>query len=364
MSLRQTENDLLKASPSRFASARFCFFVFYVQCGKIALYKPFCLYYNVIKEYNITAVGCVHGEATMKKILIILITTITVLSLTGICASAGVFGPLDFGDFGGGADYGGGGGGGGDYGGGDGDNWYWFGTSDGEADVGTIIAVVVAIVIFAVIFSSKGKNKPVTNVPTATSASALKPMESYKELDPNFSSADMEAKISNVFIRLQAAWMKRDLTDVRTCLTDEFYAQTDLQLDAYRIKKQTNVIERIAVLGVSLTGWDQNDKNDMIIARVSARMADYVTDDATGEVVRGSRTADRFMEYEWTLVRTKGRKTGVDDEKERKNCPYCGAPLDINRSAKCEYCGNIVSTNDYDWCLASIKGLSQRTVEN
>ena len=189
-------------------------------------------------------------------------------------------------------------------------------------------------------------------------------MESYKELDPNFSSADMEAKISNVFIRLQAAWMKKDLSDVRTCLTDEFFAQTDRQLDAYRTKKQTNVIERIAVLGVSLTGWDQNDKNDIIIARVSARMADYVTDDTTGDVVRGSRTADRFMEYEWTLVRTKGKKTGVDDEKKRKSCPYCGAPLDINRSAKCEYCDNIVSTNDYDWCLASIKGLSQRTVEN
>ena len=49
---------------------------------------------------------------------------------------------------------------------------------------------------------------------------------------------------------------------------------------------------------------------------------------------------------------------------EYPSCPYCGAPLDINRSAKCEYCDNIVSTNDYDWCLASIKGLSQRTVEN
>lgn len=308
-----------------------------------------------------------------KKILIMIITAITVLSLIGICASAGVFGPLDFGDFGGGGDYGGGGGGadygGGDYGGGDyGYDGYGGGSGSSEEMDGFTVAVLLAMVIVMVVLSSKskkkGKNAPVTNVPTATPASALKPMESYKELDPNFSSADMEAKISNVFIRLQAAWMKKDLSDVRTCLTDEFFAQTDRQLDAYRTKKQTNVIERIAVLGVSLTGWDQNDKNDMIIARVSARMADYVTDDTTGDVVRGSRTADRFMEYEWTLVRTKGKKTGVDDEKVRKSCPYCGAPLDINRSAKCEYCDNIVSTNDYDWCLASIKGLSQRTVEN
>ena len=291
-----------------------------------------------------------------------IITAITVLSLTGICASAGVFGPLDFGDFGGGGDYGGGGGG--DYG----YDGYGGGSGSSEEMDGFTVALLLVMVIVMVVLSSKskkkGKNAPVTNVPVATPASALKPMETYKELDPNFSSADMEAKISNVFIRLQAAWMKKDLSDVRTCLTDEFFAQTDRQLDAYRTKKQTNVIERIAVLGVSLTGWDQNDKNDMIIARVSARMADYVTDDTTGDVVRGSRTADRFMEYEWTLVRTKGKKTGVDDEKKRKSCPYCGAPLDINRSAKCEYCDNIVSTNDYDWCLASIKGLSQRTVEN
>ena len=264
----------------------------------------------------ISRLSAVLSEAIMKKkILTIIITAITVLSLTGICASAGVFGPLDFGDFGGGGDYGGG-----DYGGGD--DGYFFGSDDDELSTGSAFLIVVGIIIFCVIvgtFGKKGKdNTPVTNVPTATPASALKPMESYKELDPNFSSADMEAKISNVFIRLQAAWMKKDLTDVRTCLTDEFFAQTDRQLDAYRTKKQTNVIERIAVLGVSLTGWDQNDKNDRIIARVSARMADYVTDDATGDVVRGSRTADRFMEYEWTLVRTKGKKTGVDDEKERK----------------------------------------------
>ena len=58
-------------------------------------------------------------EAIMKKkLLIMIITAIAVLSLTGICAAAGVFGPLDFGDFGGGGDYGGGGGGA-DYGGGD-----------------------------------------------------------------------------------------------------------------------------------------------------------------------------------------------------------------------------------------------------
>ncbi len=282
--------------------------------------------------------------------------------------------PLDFGDFGGGADYGGDDYGG-DYGGGyDGDAgdlgdladllfvfaWLFDNPVFGFIALGIIFALITASV-----FVKKSHKKPVvTNVPRPTQQSMLRPMADYKALDPNFSSADMEAKISNIFIRLQSAWMKKDLSDVRTCLTDEFFAQTDRQLDSYRVQKTTNVVERIAVLGVSLTGWDQNDKNDILVARVSARMADYVISDTTGEIVRGSKTADKFMEYEWTLVRTKGKITGTDDHNERIDCPYCGAPLDINRTAKCEYCGNIVSTNDYDWCLASIKGLSQRTVEN
>lgn len=305
-----------------------------------------------------------------KRALIAIILLCVALSLFCVAASAfEIVPPLDFGDFGGGADYGGNDFGGGGNGGG-GNDWGGGTIIIGDLDSPTVIVIAVIIIVACIVIAaSKKKNtptansRPVTNVPKATPASALRPMESYKELDPNFSAADMEAKISNVFVRLQAAWMAKDLSGVRTCLTDEFFTQTDRQLDAYRNSNQTNVIERIAVLGVSLTGWDQNGKNDRIIARVNARMADYVVD-ASGNVVRGSKNADKFMEYEWTLVRTTGKKTGVDSDKERKNCPYCGAPLEINRSAKCEYCGNIVSTNDYDWCLASIRGLSQRTVIN
>ena len=66
----------------------------------------------MLSRYIISRLSAVLPEVIMKKkILIMIITAITVLSLTGICASAGVFGPLDFGDFGGGGDYGGGGGG-------------------------------------------------------------------------------------------------------------------------------------------------------------------------------------------------------------------------------------------------------------
>ena len=47
---------------------------------------------------------------------------------------------------------------------------------------------------------------------------------------------------------------------------------------------------------------------------------------------------------------------------KRKNCPACGAPLDINATAKCPYCGSVVTVQQEEWALSSIKGLYQRTM--
>ena len=43
------------------------------------------------------------------------------------------------------------------------------------------------------------------------------------------------------------------------------------------------------------------------------------------------------------------------------HCPNCGAPLDVNHSAKCEYCGQVITVDDYDWVISQIKGISQVT---
>ncbi|MFR4993992.1 MAG: hypothetical protein ACLTCV_04910 [Oscillospiraceae bacterium] len=40
------------------------------------------------------------------------------------------------------------------------------------------------------------------------------------------------------------------------------------------------------------------------------------------------------MVYEWDLVRTTGTKTEKDKPMQTVNCPNCGAPVEINASAK------------------------------
>ncbi len=244
------------------------------------------------------------------------------------------------------------------------------GSGDDEGGSSFAFILILIILIFGVAIllgMKKGKNtKKTTVVPGAlpTDVSTLRPVSEYNSVDPAFSQPDFCEEISNMYVRFQNAWQDKKLDGVRPYLSDAFYAQVDRQLEAYRRNRQTNRIERISVLGVDLVGWKQESGNDVMIARLRTRIVDYVVDDTTGNVVRGSNTAEKFMTYEWNLIRTSGRTTGGNEGTNASSCPNCGAPLDLNKSAKCEYCGSVIESDSFDWVLSGIKGLSQRTMGN
>lgn len=327
----------------------------------------------------------------MKHIrLISIITALALVFTFVVCVSA------DFGDYGGDYDYGGSYDSGSydsgsyDYGGydsydnndyGNNDTYYYGGTTDsgnsngGNSGGGSAVSVIVVFVIIALIVvilmkrKGSGSNSGIrNNTPvvgagaTATDPSTLNPVGAYLNVDPAFSEAEFKEKISNMYVKFQNSWQAKNMDDLRPYLTDAMFAQCDRQLDNLRTNGQTNRIERISVLDVTLSGWKQESGNDVMIARLKTRIVDYVVDDNTGNIIRGSNTAEKFMEYEWSLVRTSGTVTQQGSGTKAQVCPNCGAHVDINRTAKCEYCGSILTTDTFDWAVSGIKGLSQRTM--
>ena len=196
-----------------------------------------------------------------------------------------------------------------------------------------------------------------------TDPSTLRPISDYCSVDPDFLTWAFKQRLSNIYIELQHAWQAKDLEPVRPYLTDALFQQYDLQLNNYRRTGTTNVMEQVAVQGITLIGWMQQGNEDVIIARLQARLIDYVVNDATGELVRGSRTAEKYMTYEYSMSRRTGAKTASTDGMRTVNCPNCGSALDINQSAVCPYCGSTVQAQAANWVISGIKGLSQRTVE-
>ena len=290
----------------------------------------------------------------------------------------------DFGDFAGDNDYGGGG----DWGGGDSD-WGSGGSSSSSSSdddggfllwiffelfevvyknfglPGVIVLILILVGIYLLFKRRKGHTPQMqqthTPAPQQDAHSDLRPMSAYHQLDPAFDEAAFREKISNLYVQFQNAWTDKKMDSLRPYLTDAMFAQFDRQLEAYRRNNQTNYVDRIAVLGTDLLGWKQESVKDVIVVKLRTRIVDYVKDDTTGALVRGSMTQEKFMTYEWTLVRTSGQTTSNSVGLTGQTCPYCGAHIDINHTAVCEYCGSVLTTDTFDWAVSNIRGVSQRT---
>ena len=186
-------------------------------------------------------------------------------------------------------------------------------------------------------------------------------MTEYQQLDENFDETELTSKLSNLYVQMQDCWQKKDISPIRPYCTDAFFTQMDNQLQRKKQQGQTNYIERIAVLSVNLRGWCQEGGNDVLVARLNTRIVDYTLNDKTGELVSGSKTKEKFMVYEWDLVRTTGTKTEKAGSMQTVNCPNCGAPVEINASAKCPYCGSVITLEEHGFALNAIRAISQET---
>ena len=301
----------------------------------------------------------------MKKLFRIIPVIVLILGLIIVPMKVRA---LDFGDFSGDSDYGGGWDSGGDSwdsGGWDSDSSYSGSGSSSGGGLFDIVLIVVILIFVVTIGGSKSSKKGASHGPQQLNydiRTNLRPLNQYMQVDPSFSPSEFKEKLSNLYVRFQNQWQAKDLVPLRPYMTDAFYSQMDRQLDNYRRNCQTNCIERIAVLSTELLGWKQESGFDVMVARLNTRIVDYVRDDRTGAIVRGSNIKEKFMTYEWTLVRTTGVTTSRSTGTTSQTCPYCGANVDINHSAVCEYCGSVLHTDSFDWAVSNIKGISQKTV--
>ena len=280
------------------------------------------------------------GKRCGKTWLLIFILSI------GLAASFGkVTARADFGNFAGDSDYGGG----------SGDSY------DGEGGFLDSPWELVGLLIFILILYLATKNSDKAEKAAADRDVQLRPIGEYKELDPGFRESEFRELMSNLYVRMQECWHKKDIESLKPYFTDAFYYQSEKQLDEMRKLRRTPCTERVAVLDIQLTGFWQDSGMDHIKLRLKTRIVAYILDDETGRVVSGDKKREKFMEYEWDLCRKSGVVTGKQEGVQKISCPNCGAPLIINQTAQCPYCDSVVNVVNEDWALNHIKGISQRT---
>jgi predicted lipid-binding transport protein (Tim44 family) len=130
-------------------------------------------------------------------------------------------------------------------------------------------------------------------------------IDHIRQMDAAFDPARMAAAASDVFFKVQAAWMARDMGSARDSLTSEMNDRMQAQCAELRAQRRINRLENIAVRSTEVTEAWQEQGQDFATVVFVASVLDYTTDES-GQVVDGSRTEPvRFEEY-WTFVRPVG----------------------------------------------------------
>ena len=127
-----------------------------------------------------------------------------------------------------------------------------------------------------------------------------------KATDKNFDSTYFTEVASDVFFKVQAGWMRRELDSYRHLLGEQLAGEYAAHFAEMRSKGHINKLESIAVRGVEIIQAGSDGREDFVTVLFTANLLDYTVDDKSGALVSGSMTDPVKFREEWTWARPTG----------------------------------------------------------
>ena len=177
-------------------------------------------------------------------------------------------------------------------------------------------------------------------------------IKEFSKLDKAFDAAKFSSKLSNIYRRFKTTASDGRFEEMEPYLTPELYQKISSETAARAKSGKVLYTERITILGTELLGFETEGGFDRIFADVRVRAVEYVADIKTRKRLSGS-AEEQFMTVRVVLRRETGRVSPQLTGISAQNCPYCGAPVNINKSSKCDYCGRVLNTDSFDWLIES-----------
>lgn len=242
------------------------------------------------------------------------------------------------------------------------------GSSVGSGDGGGLIFAIIFIIVIAFIVpmlkrragGTPSRGGQVRAAIPANNTALI--TEFIQKTDPNFSAEKFLGWVKEVFITLQQAWTQRSWEPIRPFEKEELFRQHEQQLNEYINSGRINIIERININQAYLTQYIQDKEYEYLKVYMQVRMTDYIIDENTKAVLKGDPNKDSYLQYILTFMRKDGVKTDPAlSGQSTVKCPHCGAPTKVTSSGKCEYCGFIITTGEFDWVLSDITGIKPGT---
>ena len=132
-------------------------------------------------------------------------------------------------------------------------------------------------------------------------------IEEIKKTDRHFDQAHFVEVASDVFFRVQAGWMRRDLDSYKHLLGEQLASEYASHFEEMRQNGHINKLESIAIRKVELVNAGSDGKEDFATVLFTANLLDYTVDEQSGDIVDGSNSTPVKFAEEWTWARQTGR---------------------------------------------------------
>lgn len=176
-------------------------------------------------------------------------------------------------------------------------------------------------------------------------------MDELLKIDSSFNQGMFITKVNNIFVMLHTAIMMDDIDRVRHYISGDLEEKYDNLLKNLNNRNVRQMYDELNVKTTSIDNIQVLDDKIIIDVTIVSRYMDYLIDKDTFKLVSGIN--DRRIEKNNYLVFEKN--IGKNYNNIDRKCPGCSANIDVNKSGKCEYCGTIFDTENYDWILTSIE---------
>lgn len=149
-------------------------------------------------------------------------------------------------------------------------------------------------------------NVPPPPPPGALSGSLDEGLAMIRRTDPGFDEKYFLEVASDVFFKVQAGWMRRDIAAYRHLLGDTLAAEYERQFAEMQRLGHINKLESISIRKVEIVAAGKENNEDFVTVLFTANLLDYTVDEASGALVEGSMTDPVKFAEEWTWARPVG----------------------------------------------------------
>ena len=166
----------------------------------------------------------------------------------------------------------------------------------------------------------------------------------------NIDNSMFLTKVDNIYVLLCTSIMMGDLSRVSHKVSDNIIEKYKNIVNDYNNKKIRKMYDELNVKTTTISSIDVTEENIVVKVKLISRYMNYFIDFNGNYISGNNKNREEHINYLTLKKNKKSKKLGIV-----RQCPNCGANIDVNNDGRCIYCDGVFNTEDFDYILVDIE---------